>query len=198
MSRQRQLSRRVFESSCDVSNCKGCRYDHHGTRSLLPRLHRTATGCQSLPSDRITPLRCAKQVARSSKLVMAEVEGSLSPDLHRSALERGRKADKAEKAERKEKRRQRKAGREAAPAADAVSELKDDQRARKDPDKVACASPHPCLVAQRLCARMRRAWWQLPNHVAMMTAKYCLSSWDVRMQHVDLIAMGAGPGEKST
>ena len=80
---------------------------------------------------------------------MAEVEGSLSPDLHRSALERGRKADKAEKAERKEKRRQRKAEREAAFAADAVSELKDDQSERKDQDKVTRASPPQCCVPLR-------------------------------------------------
>ena len=84
---------------------------------------------------------------------MAEVEGSLSPDLHRSALERGRKADKAEKAERKEKRRQRKAEREAGVAADAVSELNDDQRARRDPDKVPCASPHHHVWPQRSQAR---------------------------------------------
>ena len=105
-----------------------------------------------------------EQVACSSKLVMAEVEGSLSPDLHRSALERGRKADKAEKAERKEKRRQRKAEREAAFTADAVSEPKDDQRARKYPDKVTCASPHHCSVAQGLVPSQngRHAPYPLP------------------------------------
>ena len=102
---------------------------------------------------------------------MAEVEGSLSPDLHRSALEQGWKADKAGKAERKEKRRQRKAEREAAFAADAVSELKDDQRARRDADKVPCASPHRCFVAPSLCPPsgcMRT----MPNLLAMLTANH--------------------------
>jgi len=137
-----------------------------------------------------------EQVACSSKLVMAEVEGSLSPDLHRSALERGRKPDKAEKAERKEKRRQRKAEREAAFAADAVSELKDDQRARREPDQVPRASPHHCCVAQDLIPSSTGCMRTIATFLAALTARNPPSLF-VRLPYDGPVAV-AGSGEEST
>ena len=73
---------------------------------------------------------------------MASPGGSKSPELGKPLSERDRKADKVAKAERKAERQRHKLAKAERKAA-AAGSTPDDEKERRDPEKVAIAAPSP-------------------------------------------------------